>query len=127
IKPMNTHCFLGILLDEELRWNKHATYTLGKGTAYVLQLCCVLSSSKGISLILTRQLYTVVALPKMLYTINLWLKPIYTGDSDEINWGSIGTTKQLCRIQRLTAIAITSTFKTTATDTVEAHTKLIPL
>ena len=127
IKPTDTHRFLGVLLDEGLRWHKHVTYAIGKGTAYVLQLRRISRSSKGIPLTLSRQLYTSVALPKMLYALDLWFKPIYTGDSDTVIRGSIGTSKRMGRVQRLAAISITGAFNTTATDAAEAHAKLIPL
>ena len=76
---------------------------------------------------LSRQLYTSVALPKMLYALDLWFKPIYTGDTDHVNRGSLGTAKQLGRVQCLAAISITGAFRTTATDATEAHPKLIPI
>lgn len=63
----------------------------------------------------------------MLYAVNLWFKPIYTGESDEVNRGSLGTAKRLGRVQRLAAINITGALRTTATDAAEAHAKLIPI
>ena len=109
IKPTETHHFLGVLLDEELHWHKHITYAVRKGTAYILQLCHISLSLKGISLTLARQLYTSVTLPKMLYTLDLWFKPIYSGNSDLVNRGSISTSKHLGQVQCLAAIAITVT------------------
>ena len=93
IKPTDMHHFLGVLLDKGLRWHKHVIYTIRKGMAYVLQLCRISRLSKGIPLTLSRQLYMSVALSKMLYALDLWFKPIYTGNSDTINRGSVGTSK----------------------------------
>ncbi|KIK80662.1 hypothetical protein PAXRUDRAFT_158079 [Paxillus rubicundulus Ve08.2h10] len=99
ISPGWTHCFLGVLVDNALCWHAHMTYTIGKGTAYVLQLRCLSLISKGIPLSLMKQLYMSVALPKMLYAVDLWFKPIYNGDSDTAQRGSIGTTKRMSSIQ----------------------------
>jgi len=38
IKPAEHHRFLGILVDHELTWKKHAGIAIAKGTEYVLQL-----------------------------------------------------------------------------------------
>jgi hypothetical protein len=99
IKLMNTHRFLGVLINEGLRWHKHISYTIGKGTAYVLQLCHLSLYSKEIPPALSRKLYTSVPLPKMLYTLDLWFKPIYTRELDVINKGSLGTAKRMGRVQ----------------------------
>lgn len=37
IRPSATHKFLGVILNQELRWKPQADYALAKGTAYVLQ------------------------------------------------------------------------------------------
>ena len=99
IKLVESHHFLSVLLDEGLRWHKQVTYAVGKGTAYVLQLHRISLSANGIPLTLSRRLYTLVALPKMLYALDLWFKPIYNGDSDEVNRGLIGTSEHLGRVQ----------------------------
>jgi hypothetical protein len=99
IKATPFHRFLGVLVDEDLRWHKHATYAIGKGTAYVLQLRRLSLSAKGIPLSLMRQLYTSVALPKMLYAVDLWIRPLYIGESDTAQRGSVGVIKQLGKIQ----------------------------
>lgn len=76
ITPMATHRFLGIILDQALCWTAHIAYALVKGTAYVFQLFRLSSTSTGIPLSLMRQLYLAVALPKMLYAVDLWYRPL---------------------------------------------------
>jgi hypothetical protein len=71
ITPTATHRFLGVILDQALCWNAHIAYALAKGTAYVFQLRCLSSTSTGIPLSLRRQLYLTVALPKILYAVDL--------------------------------------------------------
>ncbi|KAF8833666.1 hypothetical protein BDN67DRAFT_992802 [Paxillus ammoniavirescens] len=105
--------FSRVLVDSELCWHAHAAYAISKGTNYVLQLWRLSYSVKGVPLSLMKQLYTSVALPKMLYAVDLWLTPLYIG--------SIGTVNKMERVQRLAVTSITGALKTTATDTMENH------
>lgn len=127
ITPTATHRFLGVILDQSLRWKAHIAYALAKGTAYVFQLRRLSSTSMGMPLSLMRQLYLAVALPKMLYAIDLWYRPLFIGDGDTPQRGSIGVVRRLARVQRIAALSITGAMHTTATDTLEAHAKLLPL
>ncbi|KAI6016452.1 hypothetical protein BKA83DRAFT_4002678, partial [Pisolithus microcarpus] len=76
IMPSRSHQFLGVMVDQSLHWNTHAAHTLTKGTAYVLQIGCILSANKGLLANLLCQLYLTVAVPKMLYAVNVWCTPI---------------------------------------------------
>ena len=38
INPSSSHKFLGVLVDQELRWKEHSAYALAKGTGYVALL-----------------------------------------------------------------------------------------
>jgi hypothetical protein len=93
INPTVMHKFLGVILDQALRWQPHIAYAIAKGTAYVLQLRRLSTTSTGIPISLMRQLYLSVALPKMLYAVDLWFHPMYTGRSDTPQRGSIGVAK----------------------------------
>jgi hypothetical protein len=37
VKPTTTHKFLGLIMDQELRFKEHANYALKKGEAYISQ------------------------------------------------------------------------------------------
>jgi hypothetical protein len=63
IHPSATHKFLGVILDQELRWKDHIAYAIAKGTAYTLQLHRLSSTASGMPMKLTRQLYQAVAIP----------------------------------------------------------------
>ena len=52
IKPSTSHKFLGVIVDEHLKWKHHINYAISKGTAYTLQLRCLATASKGLSLTL---------------------------------------------------------------------------
>jgi hypothetical protein len=75
IRLSTTHKFLGVILDQELRWKPQADYALAKGTAYVLQFKCLSTMTKGILLRQMRQLYQAIVVPKMIYAASLWFNP----------------------------------------------------
>ena len=39
ITPSKTHKFLGVILNQELRWREQVSYALGKGSQYTLLMC----------------------------------------------------------------------------------------
>jgi hypothetical protein len=127
IQPSPTHKFLGVILDQELRWKEHVAYAIAKGTAYTLQLRRLSSTATGMPIKLARQLYQVVAIPKMLYTADVWFTPAYWEGSDIAQRGSLGVARKMTTVQRIAAIAITGAMKTTATDVLEAHANLLPI
>jgi hypothetical protein len=94
IKPTPSHKFLGIIIDEHLSWRQHIMYAIGKGTAYTLQLRQLTITSKGLPLSLMRQLFTSIALPKLLYVVDIWFTPIYLTNDNNIHKGSIETAKK---------------------------------
>lgn len=74
-----------------------------------------------------RQLYLSVAMPKMLYAVDLWFRPLFTGIDDKQQSGSIGVARRLGRVQRVAALSITGAMRSTATDTLKVHAKLLPM
>ncbi|KAG2119715.1 uncharacterized protein F5147DRAFT_767189 [Suillus discolor] len=80
IHPSATHKFLGVILDQELRWKAYIAYAITKGTKYALQLRRLSSTANGMPMKLTRQLYQAVAIPKMLYVADVWFTPAYHTD-----------------------------------------------
>ena len=127
ITPTISHKFLGVIVDERLSWHHHINYAIGKGTAYTLQLYRLATASKGLPLMLMCQLYTSVAIPKLLYAIDVWFTPLYTTDNNDIRRGSITAAKKLNKVQCIALISMTRALRTTATDILEALTNLLPL
>ena len=84
INPSLSHKFLGVLVDQELRWKEHSAYALAKGAGYVALLRRISSSAHGVSPRLICQLYRSVALPKMLYVASIWLKLMFSARSQEL-------------------------------------------
>ena len=127
IMPSVSHKFLGVIIDKHLSWHQHINYAISKGTAYSLQLHRLTTASKGLPLTLMWQLYTSVAIPKLLYAIDVWFTPLYTTNNDEICQGSITAMKKLNEVQHIALLSMTRALWTTATDVLKAHTNLLPL
>lgn len=98
-----------------------------KGTTYVFQLYRLSSTAKGLPLWLMHQLYMAVAIPKMLYTADLWFTPTYRNSMDQLQHRSIKIARKLSRVQCIAAITITGAMRTTVTDVLEVHANLLPI
>ena len=121
IKPSKSHKFLGMVIDQELNFKEHAAMALAKGMKWVSQFRRLARPSKGVSAKFMRQFYTSVAIPRMLYGVDVFMTP----PSSEAR-GQTGIIAKLARVQRQAAIHITGAMRTTATDTLNAHADLMP-
>ena len=127
IKPVPSHKFLGVILDQELRWKEHAAYAIAKGASHAMLLCRLSSSSHGIPAKLIRQLYRAVAIPKMTYAASVWFKPMLNAGLPNSVHGSKGIAAKMSQIQRTAALAITGAMRTSPSDSTEAHANLLPV
>ena len=127
ITPAPSHKFLGVVVDQELRWKEHAAYALAKGTGYAALLRCLSRTAHGIPTRLICQLYHAIAVPKMLYAASVWIKPLFSGDSNTPLRGSQGVTRKMTQAQRMAALVITGAMKTSPTDSLEIHANLLPM
>ena len=108
IMPTHSHKFLEVKVDNRLCWKDHINHAISKGMAYTLQLRRLSHSTKGILLPLTWKLYSAVALPKTLYTINVWYQPLYQHNRDKLTRGSIQMTKKLGMVQHVALVTFSS-------------------
>ena len=74
-----------------------------------------------------RQLYTVVAILKMTYAIDVWLMPPRKRDGAKRYTGSVNITNRFATLQRMAVLAITGAMRTTATDVLDLHVGLLPM
>lgn len=121
IKATTFHKFLGILIDDELRFNYQTDFTLKKGTQWVSQFKRLAKPTKGVAWKHMRRYYLTVAVPKMLYVADIFLVQEHEGTK-----GTKGKIRKLARVQREAAILITGAMRTTATDTLDVHANLLP-
>ena len=121
IKPTTTHKFLGIIIDQELCFKEHVNYALEKGNKFVGQYQRLTKPSRGATAKHMCQYYIAVAIPRMLYTTDIFLIP-----GSARNKGTKGHINELARIKRQATLAITGAMKTTANDTLDMHVNLLP-
>ena len=120
IPIVNMHKFLGVMLDQELRWKDQGNYVLKKGMKWVAQYCRLVKPTKGVSAKFMRHFYISVAIPKMLYAADLFLIP-----QSRHTKGTKGFISKLAWVQRQSSLHITGALKSTITDTIDACTDLL--
>ena len=129
INPTSSCKFLGVIIDQELHFNAHAAYTIGKGTKYILACKRLTKPSKGICAQRMKKIYKGVAIPKLMYTSEVWatthLKP--GKGSKQNRWGARGFGKKIETVQCTAALAITRGICSTTTDLLLAHADLLPI
>ena len=109
VEPTKSYKFLGVIIDEELKFRDHAAYVIAKGTKYVLACGRMTRASKGVRGNIMKKLYESVAIPKMLYTINVWGTELLRRGRGkrEKGWGLRGFAKQIDKVQRMALLLIT--------------------
>ena len=76
---------------------------------------------------LMRQMFCVVALPKMTYAVDVWYTPTCKREGAKKTSGSVGITKRLTSVQRIASTAITGVLRTAPTDLLDLHAGIWPV
>ena len=116
IQPAPTHKFLGVVIDQELRWKPQVEYAYAKVMAWITLFKRIARNRLGISSIMLRRLYIAVAIPKIIYAADVWFTAVHKPPGAKKQRGSVAAFHKLTKAQRMAAIAITGCLKTTATD-----------
>ena len=74
-----------------------------------------------------RQLYLAVALPKITYGIDIWYTPPEKLTRSKKSTGSVSTLCSLQKTQRLVALAITGTLRSTPDDFIDIYAGIFPM
>ena len=127
IKPSTSHKFLGVLLDQELRWQHQADYALGKASKWLLAFRKLAWTASGVNLWLMRQLYHAVAIPKMAYAVDIWYTPLRRKEGAKKDSGSVGIANKLASLQQIATLVITGALRSTATDILDLHAGTWPV
>jgi hypothetical protein len=78
ISPVPSHKFLGVIFDQELRWNLQVEHAVAKAARWVSLFKRIARTRTGLSAPLLRRLYKAVAIPKATYAADVWFTPIQT-------------------------------------------------
>ncbi|XP_050547350.1 uncharacterized protein LOC126909036 [Daktulosphaira vitifoliae] len=109
--------YLGIILDSKLKWKSHVESRIKKAMTTLWTCSRALGKTWGLKPRVMYWLYTSVIKPMMLYGALIWWT----------RTALITARKELSRIQRMAAIAITGALRTTPTVALEALIGLPPL
>jgi ribonuclease HI/exonuclease III len=127
IQEVTNYKYLGVQIDDQLRWNVQAQRAAANATKWLLQFRRLTRPITGVSSKLMRRLYLAVALPKITYGLDTWYTPPHKQTGATNNSGSVGTLKSLQKLQRIATVAITGGLRTTPTDLLDAHAGVLPI
>jgi len=116
-----------ILVDTQLRWKAQAQKGISNATKWLLQFRRLTKPSTGVKAKLMRQLYVLVAIPKMTYGLDVWYTPPTKPVGAKRNHGSVTALRGLQKAQHVATLAITGALRTTPTDVLDAHAGLLPM
>src|SRR5882672_7961481 len=121
IPAVAMHKFLGVILDQELRWKDQVNSALAKGTKWVSQYRRLAKVSNGVSAKYMRRFYLTVAIPRMMYAADLFLVP-----QSGLTRGTKSFIGKLGHVQRQAVLHIMGAMCTSPTDSLDAHADLLP-
>ena len=127
LTPTTSAKYLGVIFDQNLNWKIQLAQVAEKGTKWSSQIHRATRPSWGITLKYAKRLYISVALPKVLYAIDIWCTPVHRAEAESRSKGLVAAVKCLAKVQRAATIAITGTLHTSPTDTLDAYIHTIPV
>ena len=68
-----------------------------------------------------------MAIPRILYSIDMWCVPIHSAEEGNRRKGSVHAIRKLTSMQQAGTLAITRGFHTSLTDTLDAHASALPM
>ena len=127
IKTTSNYKYLGVTLDPKLHWSTHHQKVIANATWWSHQVARLSKTSSGMPPKRVHQLYNTVAVPTFSYAADVWYTNIHLAPSGRKRLGLVSITWKLSSIQRKVAKIITGSLATTAGDTLEAHSNLLPI
>jgi ribonuclease HI/endonuclease/exonuclease/phosphatase family metal-dependent hydrolase len=127
VREVESFKYLGIQVDANLKWKEQAQRATANATKWILQFRRLTKPSSGVKARLMRQLYLAVALPKITYGLDIWYTPPTKPAGYTRNTGSVEALRNLQKAQRMAALAITGTLRTSPNDFVDIHANILPI
>ena len=113
-------------MDRNLTWKVQQSYAVEKGTKWAAQIWRLTRPSWGITPKYAKCLFISVALPRVLYAVDVWCSPSDSTRKGPIAIGSVKTSNQITSVQRAGTLAITGSLRTSPTDALDACAFLLP-
>lgn len=126
IEPTESTKYLGTIVDRHLNWKAQQAYMVEKGTKWAAQIHRLACLTWGIILKYAKHLFVSMALPRVLYTLDIWCT---LSDTPSIGCKALRlskVTRQITSVQRVGVLAITGRLRTSPTDALDACTFLLP-
>ena len=119
--PSTEARYLGVILDQQLRFKSHLQQAVKKGTNAALALSSIAKCSWGAPYEHVRQLFQSVLAPRTDYAAVVWYQPRADG-------AMAGTTqvRKLTTVQRIAMKAVLGCYRTTPTAAMEIEADLQP-
>ena len=127
IEPTKSTKYLGIMLDQNLNWKEQTAYIQEKGAKWAAQIRRAARPSWGLTPKAARRVYVGVAIPRILYGVDVWCVPTHETPEGGRKKGSVFAIRKLTTTQRAGTLAITGGFRTSPTDALDAHASTLPM
>ena len=125
IQPVKSIKYLGVIFYRNLNWKVHQAYTVKKGAKWAVQIQRLTHPTWKITPKFAKQLFTIVALPRVLYAVDLWCTLVNNEYDGPKMVGSARAIKQFMSIQRAGALAIIGGLHMSPTDALNTSTFLL--
>ena len=126
VKPVESTKYLGVYFDRHLKWKVQQVNVVDKGSKWEVQIRRLARPSWGIKPKHAKRLFISVAIPRILYAVDVWCSPTDNKHAGMGAKGSAKITRQIATIQRAGALAITGGLRTSPTDALNASAHLLP-
>lgn len=127
IKPSTSAKYLGVFVDQHLQWNTHIAHVIRKGASWSSQIRRAVAPSWGLTPKYARKMYSSVAIPKILYAVDVWGIPKILEETEPHRKNTSIAVSKLTTTQRAGTLAITGCLRTTPTDLLDLHAGTLPI
>ena len=127
VQEVSQYKYLGIQIDTQLKWKEQGQHAAANTTNWILQFCRLSKPSTGVGAKLMRQLYLVVALPKITYRIDIWYTPPEKPTGFKKSTCLVSALHSLQKTQRIATLAIIGTLRSTPNNYIDIYAGIFPI
>ena len=125
VQPTESTKYLGVVFDQNLNWKEQHACAVRKGTSWAMQIRRLARPTWGLSPGNARRLYISIAIPRIIYAIDVWCGLPYA--NGQWQRGTARVIRKITSTQRAGALAITGGLRTSPTDALNAAAYLLPV